>query len=149
MAANRGHGKASTKTSGDVQKRGEEQEPTPDASSGSQEGTSSGSNVLLVSAPPVTRPVGSVSPVVRQEVQVGRLRGCFRGGTMTFFQVVAAPEPAAGVLGAKEIPSPGPGSSSKDVKRSQDDKNPPQGQLTGTSGTPVASQVGQRGSQVY
>ena len=139
MAAKRGRGKASTKTSGDVRKRGEEQESTPDASSEPQDGTSSGSNVQPVSVPPVIRPV----------VQVGRLRGCFRGGTMTFFQAIAAPEPAAGVLGAKEIPSPGPGSSSKDFKRSQDDRNPPQGQLTGTSGTPVASQVGQRGLQVY
>ena len=64
---------------------------------------------------------------------------------MTLFQAIAAPGPAAGVLVAKEIPSQGLGSSSKDVQLSQDDKNPPQGQLTGTSGTPVAPQVGQRG----
>ena len=154
MAAKRGPGGAPTKTSGDGGASDASSKPPGGAPSAPQpaQGTSSAPQPAqegTSSALPGPKLVGSVLPVVRPRTQVGRIRGCFRGGTMTLFQAIAAPEPATGVLGAKKIPSPRPGSSSKDFKRSQDDRNPSQGQPTGTSGTPVASQVGQRGLQVY
>ena len=68
MAAERGPGEALTKTSGDG--------GAPDASSKPPEGTSSAPQSAqegTLSAPPGPKPVGSVSPVVRQEAQVGRI----------------------------------------------------------------------------
>ena len=154
MAAKRGPGGAPTKTSGDGGASDASSKPPGGAPSAPQpaQGTSSAPQPAqegTSSAPSGPKLVGSVLPVVRQGTQVGRIRGCFRGGTMTLFQAKAVPKQPAVGLGAKEISSPGPGSSSQACKLFQDDKNPPWVHLAGASGTSAASQVGQRSLSFY
>ena len=68
---------------------------------------------------------------------------------MTLFQAQAVPKQPAVGLGAQEISSPGPGSSSPVSKLFQEDKNPPWVHLAGASGTSAASQVGQQSLSFY
>ena len=138
MATKRGPGGASDAFS-------KPQEGTSSALSPAQEGTSSAPRPAqegTSSSPSGSKLVGSVVPVVRPRTQVGRVRWCVRGGTMALFQAKAVPKQPVVELDAKEISSPGVGSSSQDCKQIQDDKNPTQGHLAGTSGTSAASQVG-------
>ena len=92
-----------------------------------------------------------ILPSSNQELRLVDHDGFFRVGTITLFQTLVAPEQTIGVLGARKVPSPRAGSSSKDLvpKRAQVDKAPLKGQPRGTSAVLPPPQVGRLGSLVY
>ena len=86
-------------------------------------------------------------PSSNQEFRLVDHDGVFRVGIRTLFQVLVSPEQTIGVQGVPKNPSPGAGSSSKDLgpKRPQDDKAPLQGLPPGISAVFPTSQVGRLG----